>query len=386
MRTPFWRRANTPDARALRSTSPHGSVETKSSPPLVALELSRCARFTTPEFSSLCREGFAKNPIVYRCVRLIAENAASVPLGDWLADVLPLDQLERFYGYLQVAGEAYLEAVDFDENIIEIRALRPDYVKSLTDRAGRPAGFELLRGEARQIVRRDPLTGRCNLFAHRLFNPLDDQAQSPLQAAATSVDLHNQGTRWAKSLLDNSARPSGALIYSGQAGSQLTPDQIERLKSELEAGFTGPARAGRPMVLEGGLDWKTMGLSPSDMDFAQGRREAARDIALAFGVPPMLLGIPGDNTYSNYAEANRAFWRQTIVPLVNKTAHLLSAWLEAWPDEEGERRVRPDYDRVPALSDERAALWTRLGSASFLTESERRDLAGLPPLSAELTP
>ncbi|MEZ5874510.1 MAG: phage portal protein [Hyphomicrobiales bacterium] len=39
-------------------------------------------------------------------------------------------------------------------------------------------------------------------------------------------------------------------------------------------------------------------------------------MALALGVPPMLLGIPGDNTYSNYAEANCSFWRQTVLPLV----------------------------------------------------------------------
>ena len=34
----------------------------------------------------------------------------------------------------------------------------------------------------------------------------------------------------------------------------------------------------------------------------------------------MLLGIPGDNTYANFAEANRVFWRQTIVPLVLRVA------------------------------------------------------------------
>ena len=56
------------------------------------------------------------------------------------------------------------------------------------------------------------------------------------------------------------------------------------------------------------------------MDFIEAKHAAAREIALAFGVPPMLLGIPGDNTYANYAEANRAFWRQTVLPLVDRTA------------------------------------------------------------------
>ena len=43
------------------------------------------------------------------------------------------------------------------------------------------------------------------------------------------------------------------------------------------------------------------------MDFIEAKHVAAREIALALGVPPMLLGIPGDNTYSNYQEATRSF-------------------------------------------------------------------------------
>ena len=62
-------------------------------------------------------------------------------------------------------------------------------------------------------------------------------------------------------------------------------------------------------MLEGGLDWKAMSLSPRDMDFISLKQMAAREIALALGVPPLLLGLPGDNTFSNYQEANRTFWR-----------------------------------------------------------------------------
>ena len=61
----------------------------------------------------------------------------------------------------------------------------------------------------------------------------------------------------------------------------------------MEAHHTGARNAGRPMLLEGGLDWKPMGFSPSDMEFQKTKEAAAREIALAFGVPPMLLGIPG---------------------------------------------------------------------------------------------
>ena len=70
-----------------------------------------------------------------------------------------------------------------------------------------------------------------------------------------------------------------------------------------------------------------MSLSPKDMDFMEAKHAAAREIALAFGVPPMLLAIPGDNTYSNYQEANRVFWRQTVLPLAARIAGALTQWL-----------------------------------------------------------
>lgn len=128
------------------------------------------------------------------------------------------------------------------------------------------------------------------------------------------------------------------------------------------------------MVLDGGLDWKAIALSPKDMDFIEARHAAARDIALAFGVPPMLLGIPGDNTYANLAEANKALWRQTLVPLVVRVAQELSEWLG--PAFDGAEIV-PDFDGVEALAEDRAALWARVGAADFLTDAEKRELTGI---------
>jgi HK97 family phage portal protein len=209
----------------------------------------------------------------------------------------------------------------------------------------------------------------------KLFNPADDYyGASPLEAAAFAIDVHNASGAWNKALLDNSARPSGALVYANpEAGDRLSEAQFETLKAELEA-RTGPAAAGRPLLLEGGLDWRPMSLSPHDMDFIAGKHAAAREIALAFGVPPQLLGIPGDNTYANFREANGAFWRHTVVPLAERAARALTGWLGA---KHPGVRIACDLDAVSALSAERDALWARLEAASFLTAEERRRAAGL---------
>ena len=377
-----------------RETAALNVPETKAAQPLIALQLGGGAHWTPREFTALSREGYARNPVVYRCVRMISEAAASVPLqtrrgGQSLADdpaarfisrshpqQSATETMEAFYGYLQVGGNAYLEAVLSSGVPVAMQALRPNQMKIALDKSGRVLGWDFENGRHKRRYNRDAATGRCAIHHMRLFNPSDDcYGLSPLEAAAQAVDLHNQGGQWAKALLDNSARPSGALIYSGGQGERLTDEQFDRLKSELEGNFTGPRHAGRPMVLEGGLDWKSMSMSPADMDFTQTRREAARDIALAFGVPPMLLGIPGDNSYANYKEANQAFWRQTIIPLVRKTARGLEGWLQPFFGDDLE--IHASLDDVPALAEERATLWRRLSEASFITDQERRHMAGL---------
>jgi HK97 family phage portal protein len=242
---------------------------------------------------------------------------------------------------------------------------------------GWPIGWEHRAGGQVTRYERDPVSEQSPVLHLKLFAPADDwYGQSPMEAAAAAIDIHNAGGAWNKALIDNAARPSGALVYSGAGGmDRLSDEQFLRLRAELSEAHMGAANAGRPLLLEGGLDWKPMSLSPMDMDFMAARHAAARDIALAFGVPPMLLGIPGDNTYANYREANLAFWRQTVLPLAQKVARAVENWLGArWP---AAAQVDVDLESIPALSSEREALWARIEGASFLDVSEKRRLAGV---------
>jgi len=349
------------------------------------------ASWSNRGFASLVNQGFARNPVVYRCVRLIAEAANRVPLviedNGRRVDEHPLagllrrpngrqsggEMLEAVFAYLQTAGNAYLQAGTVDGEVKALFCLRPDRMRVVAGSDGWPLAYDYTAGGKTTRLRQDtlPVPGVLHMA---LFHPLDDHyGMGPLEAAQTSLDIHNAAGQWNKALLDNAARPSGALVYSA-AGGNLTAEQFERLKSELEQGFSGASNAGRPMVLEGGLDWKTIALSPKDMDFIEAKNAAARDIALAFGVPPMLLGIPGDNTYANLAEANRALWRQTLIPLVLRVAEDLSNWLSP---AFGGAVIKPDFDGVEALAEDRAALWARVGSAEFLSDAEKRAMLGI---------
>ena len=362
---------------------------------LMALTLQGRPVWTPRSMPALMREGFARNPVGYRAVRMIAEAAASVPLllyeGERELVAHPLLALlarpnpaqggqalfETLFGHLEVAGNAYLEAVTVGGAVRELFALRPDRMRVVPGADGWPEGYEYSANGATHRFRQDaePLPPILHL---KLFNPADDHyGLSPLEAAARSIDVHNAASAWSKALLDNAARPSGALVYRSEDGGNLTEEQFQRLKQELEASYQGHANAGRPLVLEGGLDWKPLSLSPKEMEHTEARHVAAREIAFAFGVPPMLLGIPGDNTFANYAEANRTFWRQTALPLLSRTLDELTGWLA--PAFGESLRLGFDTDRIEALSGERAALWSRVGAADFLSEDEKRAAVGYGP-------
>ena len=351
------------------------------------------------DVGSMTRGGFVGNPVGFRSVKLIAEAAAAVPLvcQDHASryDAHPvLDLLRRpnpgqgraelfeaLFGQILLSGNGYLEAVGETAKGLpqELHVLRSDRMSILPGADGWPVAFEYAVGGKKH---RFDMSGSPDPICHiRSFHPLDDHyGLSPMQAAAVAVDVHNSASAWSKALLDNAARPSGAIVYRGADGQGgLSPDQYDRLVSEMELHHQGARNAGRPMLLEGGLDWKPMGFSPSDMEFHATKQAAAREIALAFGVPPMLLGIPGDATYANYAEANRAFYRLTVLPLAARVAASVAWWLSEHLGAEVD--LRPDPDQVPALAEERDQQWQRISAAGFLTDAEKRAALGLPPLA-----
>ena len=347
---------------------------------------------------SLTREGFAGNPVGFRCVKLIAEAAAALPLvlqdREQRYDTHPVlalvrrpnaaqgraELMEALFGQLLLSGNAYVEAVGSGVGVPgELHVLRSDRMSVVPGTDGWPVGYEYAVGARKH---RFDASGAVSPVCHiKSFHPQDDHyGFSPMQAAAMAVDVHNSASRWSKSLLDNAARPSGALVWQGTDGQGvMAEDQFRRLSDEIEANFQGARNAGRPMVLEGGLDWKPMGFSPSDMEFQKTKESAAREIALAFGVPPMLLGIQGDATYANYQEANRAFYRLTVLPLATRVAAALAEWLSGHSGDGFE--LKPDLDQVPALAAERDAQWARVAAADFLSAAEKRAILGLPVLA-----
>lgn len=352
--------------------------------------------WTPRRYDALSEEGYKKNVIVYRCVNLIARGAASVPwrlfkghqevMTHPLLDLLHCPSprqagsafIEAVLGYLLLAGNSYIEAVsDHQDRVSELYPLRPDRVKVVPGPTGIPLAYQYTVASQTKEIPVDAVGGESSMLHLKLFNPLNDwYGLSPIEVAAASIDQHNAVASHNLSLLQNGGRPSGAFIVRS---TQLTPEQRASLRDSLKSHYEGEGNAGRMLFLEGDLDWREMGLSPKDLDFVEGKSMSAREIAQAYNVPPMLVGIPGDATFSNFREARYHLWEDTILPLLDYLTDELNHWLvrQFCPH----LRLKYDIDSVSALAPRREDAWAKIAQATFLTINEKRRAVGYEPIA-----
>tara|TARA_Y100000004_G_scaffold90083_1_gene101033 strand:- start:7546 stop:9894 length:2349 start_codon:yes stop_codon:yes gene_type:complete len=358
-------------------------------------------------YADLAKEGYVENAVAFRCVNEIANGACSVKFvlmrGEQPLEEHPIltllqrpnptcSQSEYFrdvYSYLLLAGNSYLLSIGEEgQEPKELHTLRPDRIQIKTSDGYYPEEYRyVIDGKVKAIYPVDQLNGRSELKHIKTFHPLDDHlGLSPIMPSATDIDQHNLTNRHNAHLLVNGARPSGAVIYKPKdeigAMTTLTDAQREQLRVDLRQRFEGSENSGRTMILEGDFDYKEMGLSPKEMDFSTMKNMSARDIALTFGVPAQLVGIPDAQTYANMAEARLALYEETIIPLLQHIESDLNEWLV--PMFGDDLTLKYDIDGIPAITERRRMITDNILRAvneGVLTRNEARERLNLEPIS-----
>lgn len=348
------------------------------------------ASFTTYDYAKLANEGYGKNVHVFAAIRLIANSFASVrwqlirtdPSGDeeeirahplltLMERPNPLTPRNKFFeevlSFLYIGGASFVFKAQAGGKTRELWTVRPDLVTVKTGTILEPIKeYEIDLGNGR-IQKRPP---EETLYL-RFFNPSGQfQGLSPIKIAGSTVDQANESLKWNVSLLQNQANPSGVLKVKGK----LTEPEFTNLREQINDAYAGAKNSRKPLVLEGDLDYQPTGMSPTDMDWLEGQKETGRNIAIALGVQPELLGDSSNKTYSNYGEARKAFYEETVIPLVNWIAGEFSNFLcrEYGTD----LSFRPDIDSIEAMQEDRDKLYSRIENSSFITINEKRLATG----------
>ena len=358
------------------------------------------------KYQDLAKDGYMKNAIVYRCVNEISNGASAVPymikqgddvLENSMAHMLldrpnPLQSYSEFFaslfGFLLLSGNAYVLRLGGETTPPnELHLLRPDRITIKGGGKQIPEKYQyIVNGRIEQEYEVDQETGFSEIKHIKLWNPLDDYyGLSPLAAGALEIDQHNMAAKHNVNLLNNGARPSGAIVFKPRDESgfavNLTESQRQQILTDLNNRFAGTNNAGRPLLLEGDFDWREMGLSPKDMDFHNLKHMATTDIALCFGVPSQLVGVPDAQTYANVSEARLALYEETIIPYLKKIQSDLNEWLMPMFGED--MKFEYDINSIPALSERRRKVYENVIGAvreGIITRNEARETLGLSPI------
>ena len=357
-------------------------------------------------YEDLIKEGYENNAIAFRCINEISQGAAGVklklfrgkinvddhPLLDLLEKPSPtkgyVELFESLYSYLLLAGNSYIIGSGKENNPPEeLYCLRPDRIKITPGQSNLPASYAYtIGGKVISEYNVDQITGASAVKHFKLFHPQSDYlGLSPLVAAASNIDSHNLTNKHNVSLLQNGARPSGAVIFKpkDETGSsvQLSDTQRSQIISDMENRFGGTNNAGRPMLLEGDFSFQQMGMSPKDMDFSVLKKMSAIDIALCFGVPAQLVGIPDAQTYNNMPEARLALYEETIIPILRRIQSDLNEWLT--PQFADDLKLEYDIDSIPAMAESRKRVFDSVVqgvNSGILTRNEARSKLGFDPI------
>ena len=358
-------------------------------------------------YKDFAEEGYSSNAVAFRCINEISQGAASIPfnvkfkdqaLEDHPALALlnrpnPLqaavEYFQALYSYLLISGNSYALKIKTDAGgVSELYLFRPDRIEVKPSDNYMPKGYEYkVGGKMVAYYEADPQTGMSEVKHFKLWNPLNDYyGLSPIYAASADIDLHNLIAKHNVNLLNNGARPTGAVVFNPKDlksgySVQLTEDQRRQVIADLDSRFTGAANSGRTMLLEGDFDWKEMGMTPKDMDFLNAKNMSARDIALCFGVPSQLVGVPDSQTYANVQEARLALYEETIIPLARRVESDMNEWL--MPEFGEELRFEYDIDEIPAISERRRRTYENVVSGvreGIISRNEARERLGLGPI------
>ena len=345
-------------------------------------------RWTPYKYEALAEEGFQKNVFAYRAINLISKSVSSIPLiakkvndttknteDKIIAEILQRPNsnqsrssfLENIVNYLMISGNAFVHHNDNGE----LRCLRSDRIQIVPNKSRTAVDYYVYSVDSSKLNLK-----KEDILHLKLFNPLNDwYGFSPLQAAFRAIDQYNEMSNHNLAVMQNGGRPSGCLVVKN--AENLTEEQKIQLRSDIQSAYSGAKNAGKIMIMEGGLEWKEMGKSLKDLDFDSGKNTVAREIAQAFGVPPVLVGIQ-DSVFMTYKEARLHFWEDTILPMAEFIRLEFSNWLSVKFNKRIE--IILDLDAVSALSSRRESLWNKISNADFLTINEKREILGYLPI------
>lgn len=204
---------------------------------------------------------------------------------------------------------------------------------------------------------------------------------SEVQPLQLEISQYIQAGQHNLALLTNGGRPSGAFVLKNEAGvnTVMSEANFERLKKDIADTTSGATNAGKILLLEGGLEWQEMSISPKDMDFKALKDAAEKQIFKTLGVPIELIMAEG-TTFGNLANVRLEFYENRILPLAKDIMMALSRFLLPRYSDTDNLELVIDEDIIDVLLPKKIIQRDSVEKSTTMTLNEKRKLLNLPPV------
>lgn len=285
-----------------------------------------------PSSGGISAETAMKYSAVNACIRVRAETFASVPIMIYrktddgrepvtdvsLYDILhyrPNDEMAPF-GF----KETLMTNFDIGGNIVceklynksgELIGLYPYPHSAVTidrDKKTRKLIYKIGSGDNSKTLKREEVLHVPNMSFDGVIG------MSPISYAAASIRLGLSYENYGVKFYENSATPSGVFEHP----SKLSDGGYERLKKDLKENYTGLKNVGVPMILEEGMQWKQVTITPLDAQLLESKNFQIEDICRIYRVPQHLIQKLDRSTYSNIEHQSLEFVMYTMLPIYKR--------------------------------------------------------------------
>lgn len=286
--------------------------------------------------------------VAHRCISVIAENLASVPLklyrktdngGREAASEHPLYEClhDNMSGTLTAfEGREWLIAsvLVHGNGYAKIGRNGRGQVTSLEPLIAGTVTVEKLKSGRLRYKISKPDGGTEVLLQeevlHLRYRTKDGVlGMSPLQIASATVALALAQQDQAGAAAENAFRPAGALVFPDKLGTGNTAAGTgkESIIAKFKERFVGQLKANEVMILDGGAKFETFQFSAKDSEFLESRKLSNLDICRIYGVPPTVAGILDHGTYSNVEQESRALVTRCLAPMAKRVEQAMTVAL-----------------------------------------------------------
>lgn len=325
---------------------------------------------------------------VYACVRILSDSIASLPLEVYrqlpngnseLAPEHPVHRLvntapSRLYSSFQfrstaqahigLTGNAYARIMrDGWARPTELRLLQPNEVQPYIHDNEL---FYKVEGE-KKVLTSDEVIHVANLSTDGIIG------KSPITLARETIGMGLAATQYGGAIFGNGTHLAGVLEHP----QKLTKEQLENLRGTWRGLYSGAANAGSVPILENGMTYKPISLTPNDSRFIESQKLTIADISRIFRVPLHMIGELDRATFSNIEQQSIEFVQHTLRPLAKAWEQELNRKLFR-PSEQGQYFVRFNLNALlRGDMKARGEFYRALFNVRALSPNEIRQLEGL---------